>query len=66
MRPNKEGGNSDVSRNFLVMCKSHVAYHLKELLNFCITFRAYPTHFKTAQITPVYKKGSPRDIEQQK
>ena len=36
MQLNKEGGINDVSRKFLIMCKNHVSYYLKELPNFCI------------------------------
>ena len=59
---NKEGVINDISRIFLVMCKSNVAYHQKELLNVCVTSRVYPNIFKITQITPINKKSSPNDI----
>ena len=43
---NKEGGIKDISRELFVMCKYHVAYHLNELLNFCITPGVHPNIFK--------------------
>ena len=42
----KFGGINNVSRKFLAMCKIHVAYHRKGLLNFCITSNLYPNYFK--------------------
>ena len=62
MQLNKEGGINDVSRKFLNMCKNHVSYYLKELFNFCIDSLVFPNVFKIAQITPIHKKGSLRNI----
>ena len=54
---NIEGGINDVSSNFLVMYKNHAAYHLIDLLNFCISI-----HLKISQITPTHKKGLPHAL----
>ena len=62
MQLNKEGGINDVSRKFLILCKNHVSYYLKELFNFCIDSLVFPNVFKIAQITPIHKKGSLRNI----
>ena len=53
---NKEGCINDVSRKFLILCKNHVSYYLKELFNFCIDSLVFPNVFKIAQITPIHKK----------
>ena len=34
---NKEGGINNITRKIFVMCENLVAYHQKELLNFCRT-----------------------------
>ena len=62
MQLNKEGGIYDVSRKFLIMCKNHVSYYLKEPFNFCIDSLVFPNVFKMAQIHPIIKKGSLRNI----
>ena len=59
---NKKIGINDISRKFLVICKNHVAHHLKELLNFCITCGVYPNFFFNFPNKSMYKKGSSNDI----
>ena len=56
----KEGGLNDISRRFLKLSASHVSEYLCELFNLCILSGQYPSEFKSAKVTPVYKKG-PRD-----
>ena len=58
---NKEGGINNISYKFLVLCKFHVAYHLNELLTFCLTSGIYLNFFEFAQITLIHKKSSPHD-----
>ena len=53
----KEGGLDDVSRRFLKLASSQIAPYLRDLFNKCIQSGIYPSEFKTAKITPVYKKG---------
>ena len=53
----KEGGLDDISRRFLKLVSSKIAPHLSNLFNKCIQTGLYPTEFKTAKVTPVYKKG---------
>ena len=53
----KEGGLDDISRRFLKLVSSKIAPYLSELFNKCIQTGHYPTDFKTAKVTPVYKKG---------
>ena len=62
MRQNKEGDVNDISRKILVICKSHVSYHLKELFNFCIISGIYPNVFKISQNTPIRNKCSLHNI----
>ena len=62
MHLEEKGGINDTFRKFLVICKSHSAYPLKELLNICITSGVYRDISKISQITPIHKKGSPRDF----
>ena len=61
MRLKEEGDINEISQKLLVMCKNHVAYHLKELLKFCITSGVYPNIFEIAHITHIHKKGSSHD-----
>ena len=46
--------NNDVSRKFLVICKSYFSFHLKELSGFFITSDVDPNVSKLTQITPIH------------
>ena len=53
MSLNKEGDINDVYLKLLIMCKNHVAYHLKDILNVCVTSGVYPNIFEIAQTSKV-------------
>ena len=53
----KEGGLDDISRRFLKLASSQIAPYLRDLFNKCIQTGLYPTEFKIAKVTPVYKKA---------
>ena len=53
----KEGGLDDISRRFLKLASSQIAPYLRDLFNKCIQAGLYPTEFKIAKVTPVYKKA---------
>ena len=63
---NKEGGINDVFRKYLLMCKNCVSSYIKEIFNFCIALGLYHFVFKSAQITPIHKKGSFRNLSNYK
>ena len=52
---------NDIYCKFLVINKNHVAYHLNEQFNFCITSGVYANIFIYAQITPIHKEGLPQN-----
>ena len=58
----KSGGIHDISGKFLKLCSSPLSEILTELYNRCLIEGIYPTAFKTAIITPVFKKGSSIEI----
>ena len=59
MSLNKNGLIDDLSSKFLKLGSFWISYHLALLFNLCIERAIYPSIFKTARVTPVFKnKGS--------
>ena len=44
------------------MCNALVAPYLADLFNSCVVAGVFPDYFKEAKITPVFKKGSQKEI----
>ena len=53
----KEGGITDISRRFMILCKAQLTRILVPFFNSCIGQGIFPDIFKTSKITPVHKKG---------
>ena len=58
----KTGGIHDISGKFIKLCSLQLSEILSNLFNRCISEGIYPLSFKTAKITPVFKKGSRNEI----
>ena len=59
----KQGGMHDIPARFLKLCDTYVANPLSRLFNQCIEKGLFPDILKTAQITPVHKKGPKNEIK---
>ena len=59
---NKNGNPHDIPMKFLKLCKSTISLHVSNLFNVCIAEGNFPNSLKVAKITPVYKKGSHKEI----
>ena len=58
----KNGNYHDIPMKFLKLCKSTISLHVSNLFNVCIAEGNFPNSLKVAKITPVYKKGSHKEI----
>ena len=58
----KEGDVIDIYLKLPITCKSHIVYHLTDLINFSITPDVYAGIFKVFKITSFHKKCSSFDI----
>merc|ERR1712212_116261 len=59
----KQGGLHDIPARFLKLCNNFIADPLSRLFNQCIEKGVFPDILKTAQITPVHKKGPKNEIQ---
>ena len=58
----KNGNSRDIPMKFFKLCASNISLHLSNLFNVCIAEGTFPDSLKIAKITPVYKKGSRKEI----
>jgi len=54
----KEGDLNDISRRFLRLSIDYISVFICKLFNMCIDEGVFPSIFKIAKITPIYKKGA--------
>ena len=54
----KNGQISDISKKLLLPCIDYASIHVCKLFNLCIDQGVFPTEFKKANITPVFKKNA--------
>ena len=54
----KNGQLGDISKKFLILCVNEIVPFICRLFNLCIDQGIFPSVFKSAKITPVYKKGA--------
>jgi len=58
-----EGNIEDISSRFLKLCGNYVSGILSGLFNLSIDSCVYPSSFKVARISPIYKKNSRCEIQ---
>ena len=58
----KSGGIYDISGRFLKLCRLNVSALLCNFFNRCLNEGRFPSPFKLARVTPVFKKGSRTEI----
>ena len=54
----KNGSIKDVPLKFLKLCPTYISLHLATLFNMCINEGHFPSIFKVAKVTPIFKKGA--------
>ena len=62
IKPNKASGPDEISSRCLSLANTSSANGLLTVFQKCIAVCQFPNRWKTAQITPIFKKGSRQDI----
>ena len=61
---NKAGGEDSISGKALKILAPYISYPLANIFNMVMEKGIFPTHFKKADIIPIYKSGDKKINEQ--
>ena len=59
---NKSTGIDNISSRMLKLAASFIAPSIAKLVNLSFSLNVFPSRWKTAKVTPIFKSGDPADI----